>query len=103
MEDVIKNIIALDEDARRRVEKAKNRRVLASRDIDEQKQAIKDEYDAKIKKAIESERARREMDERKVLEAFDSENEEISVRLDKQCGENRERWVEELVKRVIEE
>lgn len=103
MEDVIKTIIALDEKARRMVEDAENRRAVASQDVEKLKQNIKDEYDAKIKNAVDAERAKREQIEKKALAAFDSDNEEISARLDEQYRENTERWSEELVKRVIEE
>lgn len=103
MEDVIKTIIALDESARRKVDEVKNRRVLASQDIDEQRRRLKEEYDVKVEKAVNAEREKREREEKKALAVFDGNNEEISARLLKQYAENEERWVEELVKRVIEE
>lgn len=102
MEDIIKTIIALDEKARRQVDKARKNRVSASEDIEKRTEEIRAEFDDEIKTAVAAVKEECEREEQKTLEKLNSEDKEITRRLEELYRENGERWSDELVKKVLE-
>lgn len=102
MEDMIRTIIDLDEKARRQVNEAKKRRVSASEDIEKRTEDIRAEFDAEIKAAVSAVKEECEREEQRVFAKLDSEDKEITGRLEEMYRENGERWSDELVKKVLE-
>lgn len=102
MEDMIKTIIALDEKARSQVNEAKKRCVAASEDIEKITEEIRAEVSAEIKAAVSSVTEEREREEQRVFAKLDSEDKEITRRLEEMYRENGERWSDAIVEKVLE-
>lgn len=101
MQDMLKKIIEMDEQARKVKEKAQQEKAATEKEIIETKQKIYNEYieraKDRIKKNLEIDRANAE----KKWQATKATHEETMKGLNAQFEENCDKWVLEIVSRVI--
>ena len=101
MENLINQLIDVDKQARRRVSAAKKDRAAAMDSLEDVKQKLKTENDARFAEFVDEENARRAQE----LETAKSQVEEAQkaclARLDAVVQENCEQWVDDVVKGVL--
>lgn len=103
MQDLLKQIVDMDQEARRITEAAQQEKINSEKEIAAKREQIRQQYMMKARKRIEGnepkERAAAEAD----WEIINKKNEEISKKLDALYAENGDRWVAEIVARVTGE
>lgn len=101
MQDMLKKIIEMDEQARLVKEQAKKEKIATEKEIIETKKKIYNDY---IERAKERVRKNLEVDKanaQKEWEAFSEKNEAIKSELERVDKENHDMWVDTIVSRVI--
>ncbi|HCC35500.1 MAG TPA: hypothetical protein DEQ02_07660 [Ruminococcaceae bacterium] len=103
MEDMIKRILDVDTKARNMTSKAEQARALSLRNIPERTTKLKQEYLERANERVEKvEAAEKEAAEASFLEKA-SVHKEALLRLEQIFEHNKETWVNEIVKSVLEE
>ena len=99
MQNMLKKIIEMDEQARLVKEQAIKEKAATEQEIIETKKKIYNDYRAKdrVRKNLEVDRANAE----KEWEKAQAKNQETLVNLDKMYSENHDMWVNQIVERVI--
>lgn len=101
MQDMLKRIIEMDEQARLVKEQAKKEKAATEQEIIETKKKIYDEYieraKDRVRKNLEVDKANAE----KEWEIKKAQHQVLSDNLDKMYSENHDLWVEQIVTRVI--
>lgn len=102
MQDMLKKIIEMDEQARLVKEKAESEKAATEKEIIETKQKIYNDYieraKDRVQKNLEVDKAHAE----KEWELTLKKHEEAKAQLKSMCEENHDKWVDEIVSRVIE-
>lgn len=101
MQDMLKKIIEMDEQARLVKEQAKKEKAATEQEIIETKKKIYDDY---IERAKDRVRKNLEVDKAnadKEWEKAYNKHQAISDNLDKMFSENHDKWVEQIVAHVI--
>ncbi|MBQ7966038.1 MAG: hypothetical protein IJ331_08155 [Ruminococcus sp.] len=100
MQDMLKRIIEMDEQARLVKEQAKKEKAATEQEIIETKKKIYDEYieraKDRVRKNLEVDKANAE----KEWEVKKAQHQVLSDNLDKMYSENHDLWVEQIVTRV---
>lgn len=100
MQDMLKRIIEMDEQARLVKEQAKKEKAATEQEIIETKKKIYDEYieraKDRVRKNLEVDKANAE----KEWEIKKAQHQVLSDNLDKMYSENHDLWVEQIVTRV---
>lgn len=100
MQDMLKKIIEMDEQARLVKEQAKKEKAATEQEIIETKKKIYDEYieraKDRVRKNLEVDKANAE----KEWEIKKAQHQVLSDNLDKMYSENHDLWVEQIVTRV---
>ena len=100
MQDMLKRIIEMDEQARLVKEQAKKEKAATEQEIIETKKKIYDEYieraKDRVRKNLEVDKANAE----KEWEIKKAQHQVLSDNLDKTYSENHDLWVEQIVTRV---
>ncbi len=100
MQDIIRKIVEMDEEARRLKEQAEKEKIESEKAIAETKQKVHDEFieraKARAEKNTQAERAAldKSWQETKLL------HEQIENNLKNHYIQNKEKWIEEIVKRA---
>ncbi len=101
MQDMLKKIIEMDEQARQVKEQAKKEKAATEQEIIEIKQKIYDDYITRakdrVRKNLEIDKANAD----KEWEATQEKHKSISQKLDSTFEENHDNWVDSIVSRVI--
>ncbi len=101
MQDMLKKIIEMDEQARLVKEKAQQERAATEQEIIDTKQRIYNEYieraKIRVEKNLEVDRAHAQ----KNWEETQAKNEEIKKELERSYSENAQNWADEIVSRVL--
>lgn len=101
MEDMLAKIVEMDEKARELTEKANQEKVDSEQEIVKAKEEVYNNYIEKARARI----SKNELTERKaaqdILEKFQTKQKQKLDDLERTYSENSEKWVEELVHRVI--
>ena len=101
MQDMLKKIIEMDEQARLVKEKAKLEKAAAEKEIIETKQKIHDNYIERAKERVEKNLAIDKSNAQKAWEQTQSKHKELSAVLDAMYQQNCDNWVDEIVQSVI--
>ncbi len=101
MQDMLKKIIEMDEQARLVKEKAKLEKAAAEKEIIETKQKIHDNYIERAKERVEKNLAVDKANAQKAWEQTELRHKNLSQELDKLYQENCDKWVDEIVHSVI--
>ena len=103
MEDMIARIVEMDKKARELNEKARKTKIDYEHQVVAKKETIKNDYLERAKKriAINQQTAQKRADEK--LAVITAENQAVSKRLEEQYSHNGDKWVDEIVSRVIED
>ncbi len=101
MQDMLKKIIEMDEQARLVKEKAKLEKAAAEKEIIETKQKIHDNYIERAKDRVEKNLAVDKANAQKLWEGTEAKNSQMLKELDKLYQENCDKWVDEIVTSVI--
>lgn len=100
MQDIIRKIVEMDEEARRLKEQAEKEKIESEKAIAETKQKVHDEFieraKARAEKNTQAERAAldKSWQETKLL------HEQVENNLKNHYVQNKEKWIEEIVKRA---
>ena len=101
MEDMIAKIIEMDKKARELNEKAQKTKIDYEHQVVIKKETIKNDYLERAKKriAINQQTAQKRADEK--LAGIQAKNQAVSEKLEKLYADNGDKWVDEIVSRVI--
>ena len=101
MEDMIAKIVEMDKKARELNEKAQKTKIDYEHQVVIKKETIKNDYLERAKKriAINQQTAQKRADER--LAVIKAKNQSVSEKLEKSYADNGDKWVDEIVSRVI--
>lgn len=101
MEDMIAKIVEMDKKARELNEKAQKTKIDYEHQVVIKKETIKNDYLERAKKriAINQQTAQKRADEK--LAGIQAKNQAVSERLEKSYADNGDKWVDEIVSRVI--
>lgn len=101
MNDIIKKLVDIDDQAKEYQQETESQKEALYREIEEEKQAVYDKYMSEAEAEVESEtQALRDKSEKKYRKRIDELN-EISKALDAQYEANSDKWVSEIVERVL--
>ncbi len=102
MEDMIAKIVEMDKKARELNEKAQKTKIDYEHQVVVKKETIKNDYLERAKKriAINQQTAQKRADEK--LAGITAKNQAVSEKLEKSYSDNGDKWVDEIVSRVIE-
>lgn len=101
MQELLSKIIEMDEKARRIRKKAEREKEHSEEEIEQLRQQIYDDYIARARKRVEKNIA---VDRKKAELAYaqsEKHAEEVKARMHRLYDENGDRWVDEIVARVI--
>lgn len=103
MEDMIAKIIDMDKKARDLTDEAQRSKISYEQEILKKKEKIKNDYLSRAKERIEinKQTAQKKADEQ--LAEIEKKNNSIIEKLDISYKENGDKWVDEIVKRVVGE
>ena len=101
MEDMIAKIVEMDKKARELNEKAQKTKIDYEHQVVIKKETIKNDYLERAKKriAINQQTAQKRADEK--LAGIQAKNQAVSERLERSYADNGDKWVDEIVSRVI--
>lgn len=101
MEDMIAKIVEMDKKARELNEKAQKTKIDYEHQVVIKKETIKNDYLERAKKriAINQQTAQKRADEK--LSGIQAKNQAVSERLERSYADNGDKWVDEIVSRVI--
>ncbi|MBQ5563133.1 MAG: hypothetical protein IIT39_07085 [Clostridia bacterium] len=101
MEDMIAKIVEMDKKARELNEKAQKTKIDYEHQVVIKKETIKNDYLERAKKriAINQQTAQKRADEK--LAGIQAKNQAVSEKLEKLYADNGDKWVDEIVSRVI--
>lgn len=101
MEDMIARIVEMDKKARELNEKARKTKIDYEHQVVAKKETIKNDYLERAKKriAINQQTAQKRADEK--LAGIQAKNQAVSERLERSYADNGDKWVDEIVSRVI--
>ena len=101
MEDMIAKIVEMDKKARELNEKAQKTKIDYEHQVVIKKETIKNDYLERAKKriAINQQTAQKRADEK--LAGKKKKNQAVSEKLEKSYADNGDKWVDEIVSRVI--
>ena len=101
MQDMLKKIIEMDEQARLVKEQAQQEKAATEQEIIDTKKRIYNEYIERAKIRVEKNLEVDRTNAQKQWEKSQVKNEEIINELETSFSENSEKWAEEIVKRVL--
>lgn len=101
MEDMISKIIDMDKKARDMTNEAVQSKINYEKEIIRTKEKIKNDYLERANERIKinTQAAQKSADEK--LAAIEKKNEALTAELDRSYSQNKEKWVNEIVDRVI--
>lgn len=101
MEDMISKIIDMDKKARDMTNEAVQSKINYEKEIIRTKEKIKNDYLERANERIKinTQAAQKSADEK--LAAIEKKNEALTAELNQSCSQNKEKWVNEIVERVI--
>ena len=101
MQDLLKRIIEMDEQARKIEQQAKDEKLRSETEVEQLKEQIYNDYIVRAKDRIEKNIAvDRENADKKYAQA-QLRNEEIKQEMNRLYTEKKDRWVDEIVKRSL--
>ncbi|MBQ6626107.1 MAG: hypothetical protein IIX27_02310 [Ruminococcus sp.] len=101
MQDMLKKIIEMDEQARLVKEQAQQEKAATEQEIIDTKKRIYNEYIERAKIRVEKNLEVDRTNAQKQWEKSQVKNEEIINELETSFSENSEKWADEIVKRVL--
>ena len=101
MEDLIKKIIKVDKEARRKTEQSKKDLAESKIAIEERKKELEEHYNDSVEEIITLTTQEEEQKVAELKAALDEKFIKADQQLDKTFAENKDRWVNELYERVI--
>ena len=101
MQDMLKKIIEMDEQARLVKEQAQQEKATTEQEIIDTKKRIYNEYIERAKIRVEKNLEVDRTNAQKQWEKSQVKNEEIINELETSFSENSEKWADEIVKRVL--
>lgn len=101
MQDLLKRIIEMDEQARKIEQQAKDEKLRSETEVEQLKEQIYNDYIVRAKDRIEKNIAvDRENADKKYARA-QQQNEEIKQEMNRLYTEKKDRWVDQIVKRSL--
>jgi transposase len=101
MQDLLKRIIEMDEQARKIEQQAKNEKLRSETEVEQLKEQIYNDYIVRAKDRVEKNIAvDRENADKRYAQA-QQHSEEMKQEMNRLYQQNKDSWVEEIVKRAI--
>lgn len=101
MEEIIRDIVDADKQARTRVKQKQEERLNIQNLIQEQSKEIKQKYQVETKRCIAEEKAHLQQELTRQMQEEEKSFAQKADALTKQYEEHREAWVNEIVKRCL--
>ncbi len=101
MQEMIRQIVEMDKNARRLTAEARERRAGSAQAIEQKKKEVSENYLSMARKRIDVIRGTEMADAAAEWEQREREQAQISARLNECYEKNREQWVSDIVARVI--
>lgn len=101
MQDVIRKIISVDEQARKMTDDASKKRLECEAEIATSKAEMRQTYMERVKKKTEAHRDSEKKKAEKKLEQFSEQNKKSIDMLEKKYEENVGYWVDQIVERTL--
>ncbi len=100
MDNLIKELVQVDKQARQRVAKAKKQRAVALEQLERDKADVRAENEASLASFVEQQKLEKETERAAALEALERQNALVIKQLDARYAQNREQWVRSVVDAV---
>lgn len=101
MEDMIRRIVEMDQEARRITEQAQAAKLSSTAAIEKKKQKLRDEYLAQARVQVEQNNETEQHAADLEWQMIQQQYAERTKMLDEKFSENREKWIDELFARTV--
>lgn len=101
MQDLLKRIIEMDEQARKIEQQAKDEKLRSETEVEQLKEQIYNDYIVRAKDRIEKNIAVDRENADKKYAAFKEHNEAMKQEMNRLYTQNKDSWVDEIVKRSL--
>lgn len=101
MQDLLKKIIEMDEQARKIEQQAKDEKIKSEEEIEQLKEQIYNDYITRAKDRIEKNIAVDRANADKRIAALQERTAEMKAEMDRLYSEKKDSWVDEIVKRSL--
>ncbi len=100
MDNLIRELVQVDKQARLRVSKAKKQRAVALEQLEHDKALVREENEAALASYLEAQKAAQSQSREDALRRLEADSDRVIAELDKTYQENREDWVRVIVDSV---
>ncbi|MBQ4208352.1 MAG: hypothetical protein II621_08615 [Clostridia bacterium] len=100
MDNLIRELVQVDKQARMRVSKAKKQRAVALEQLERDKTLVREENEAALASYLEERKTAREALREEALRGLEADNARVIAALDEAYEANRESWVRAIVENV---
>lgn len=100
MDNLIRELVQVDKQARMRVSKAKKQRAVALEQLERDKTLVREKNEAALASYLEERKTAREALREEALRGLEADNARVIAALDEAYEANRESWVRAIVENV---
>lgn len=101
MQDLLKKIIEMDEEARKVEQQAKKEKIKSEEEVEQLREQIYNDYIARAKDRVEKNIAVEEARAQEYVRAYKERVDSAKQDMQTSYAENKEKWVDEIVKRAL--
>ena len=101
MQDLLKKIIEMDEEARKVEQQAKSEKIKSEEEVEQLREQIYNDYIARAKDRVEKNIAVEEARAQEYVKAYRERIDTAKRDMQTLYAENKEKWVDEFVKRAL--
>lgn len=101
MQDLLKKIIEMDEEARKVEHQAKSEKIKSEEEVEQLREQIYNDYIARAKDRVEKNIAVEEARAQEYVKAYRERIDASKQDMQTLYAENKEKWVDEIVKRAL--
>lgn len=101
MQDLLKKIIEMDEEARKVEQQAKSEKIKSEEEVEQLREQIYNDYIARAKDRVEKNIAVEEARAQEYVKAYRERIDTAKRDMQTLYAENKEKWVDEIVKRAL--
>ena len=100
MDNLIRELVQVDKQARQRVSKAKKQRAVALEQLERDKAAVVEENNAALSSYLDQQKVAQSQAREEALQQLQADNDRVIARLDEMYEQNRADWVRTIVESV---
>ena len=100
MDNLIRELVQVDKQARQRVSKAKKQRAVALEQLERDKAAVVEENNAALSSYLDQQKVAQSQAREEALQQLQADNDRVIAKLDEMYEQNRADWVRTIVETV---